>query len=96
MDFINFCKQEDPVKNETDKKIKEQQFKPQNKDIMNEYNKYKDYNEQDLFNELVKKIKVENKDSSFDGEKIKNQLAPFLTREQKENLQQILDRLGNE
>lgn len=60
------------------------------------YEKYKNFNQNDLTNELFNNIAKQKKDGTFDYEKIKNtitQIMPYLNAEQQKNLLSILEKI---
>ncbi len=64
--------------------------------IENLYEKYKNFNQNDLTSELFNNIEKQKNEGTFDYEKIKNtisQIMPYLNGEQQKNMLSILEKI---
>ena len=76
--------------------IKQEKKQKNEEKIEDMYEKYKNFNQNDLTNELFNNIAKQKKDGTFDYEKIKNtitQIMPYLKAEQQKNLLSILEKI---
>ena len=104
MDFEDFCKSYvDTSKNENFEKGKEDLTKSNNKkvesnfinedEIKKKIDKYKNYSNQELLNELLKETNRQKKNGTLTDKKldeIANGLIPYLDNEQKQRMNEIL------
>ena len=91
MKFSDFAKNKTYERNEMSKS-------ESNQNIENLYEKYKDYSQAELMEELAKQVAKQKKDGSFDFEKIMNSvntILPYLNQEQKENILNLLSSIKN-
>ena len=76
--------------------IKKEKKQKNEEKIEDMYEKYKNFNQNDLTNELFNNIAKQKKDGTFDYEKIKNtitQIMPYLNAERQKNLLSILEKI---
>lgn len=78
------------------KNIDEEKIKQETNKINTLYNEYKGMSEDELINELYKYVAKQKQDGTFDYDsltKMLNQLTPFLTSEQQNKMNYILNSL---
>ena len=98
MNFNDFCKNENFKKKQNNINTSKEQ-KDNSKieeDVNNLYEKYKNLNQNELMEELLKQTTMKKQNGSLTNEgleNIKNSLAPFLNEVQNKNLNGIIERL---
>lgn len=101
MSFNKFCENNN-LKNESDYSEKnknvenESQNKQLNDDVMNFYNKYKEYSSDELLNELISKTNEQKQNGEFNYQQLSSmvdKLSPFLNEQQKNNMRGIMEKI---
>ena len=92
MGFKDFCENQQNNKNNENKDTQQN-----NKiDVSEVYEKYKNKNENELYDELIKNVAMQKQQGNYDHQKLSQtaeKLLPFLTQEQSQKLNQILQSL---
>lgn len=71
-------------------------FQQQKQQVEQIYEKYKGKNNQELISELLKNVEQQKKNGSFDYQTLCNMVdmfSPYLTQEQKNNMQNLLHKI---
>ena len=101
MSFNKFCEHNN-LKNESDYSEKnknvenESQNKQLNDDVINFYNKYKEYSSDELLNELISKTNEQKQNGELNYQQLSSmvdKLNPFLNEQQKNNMRGIMEKI---
>lgn len=88
MGFKDYCKNSE--------KINDNEARDNTKKIEDLYEKYKDKNEDELLNELLKNVEKQKKEGSFNYQGLINtidKISPFLSKEQNLRIKEILENI---